>query len=147
MKDVVIDIVTEQFGDGDDWDLMEFSTDGEYIFDGESGCFSYMESELTGLEGTRTSVAVTPEEIVVDREGCVTGRMIFREGTKTSFLYDTPYGAAMLGIDTRKIKHSFNEQGGSLEIDYVVNMEHTIVSRNIFKINITEQKREQQWQI
>ena len=53
----------------------------------------------------------------------------------------------MLGIDTRKIKHSFNEQGGSLEIDYVVNMEHTIVSRNIFKINITEQKREQQWQI
>ena len=147
MKDVVIDIRSEQAGDEDGKDFLEFSTDGEYMFDGENGCFSYLESSLTGLEGTRTSVAVTPDEIVVDRDGYITSRMVFKEGTKSSFLYDTPYGAATLGIDTRSIKKSFNEHGGSLEIDYVVDMEHTVVSRNKFKINITEQKREQQWQI
>ena len=144
MKDVVINISSEHVGD--EKDVMEFTTDGEYSFDGENSCFSYLES-VTGLEGTRTSVAVTPEEIVVDRDGYITSRMVFREGAKSRFLYDTPYGAATMGIDTRKIKKSFNEHGGSLEIDYVVDMEHTVVSRNIFKLNITEQKREQQWQI
>lgn len=145
MKDVVINISSEHVGD--EKDVMEFTTDGEYSFDGENSCFSYLESDVTGLEGTRTSVAVMPEEIVVDRDGYITSRMVFREGAKSRFLYDTPYGAATMGIDTRKIKKSFNENGGSLEIDYVVDMEHTVVSRNIFKLNITEQKREQQWQI
>ena len=59
MKDVVINISSEHVGD--EKDVMEFTTDGEYSFDGENSCFSYLESDVTGLEGTRTSVAVTPE--------------------------------------------------------------------------------------
>ena len=35
-----------------------------------------------------------------------------------------------MGIETRKVAASFDDYGGDLSIDYVVNMEHTVASRN-----------------
>ena len=99
-----------------------------------------METEVTGMEGTRTSVIVRPDEVVIDRDGVISSRMIFREGERNSFLYSTPYGTATLGINTRKIKHSFNENGGRMEVDYVMDMEHDMVSRNRIILKIEEQK-------
>ena len=94
MKDVVISInSTFSFDEGEE-QRMEFTTDGYYFYEDEVGCLSYEESEVTGLEGTRTSVMVMPDQVVVDRDGLITSRMIFREGLKNSFLYNTPYGQA-----------------------------------------------------
>lgn len=140
MKDVVISIDSIQNYGLDDEDRMEFTTDGSYFFEDGVGCLSYMESEVTGMEGTRTSMIVSPEEIVVDRDGGITSRMVFREGLKNSFLYNTPYGNATMGIDTRRVKHELDENGGHVEIDYVVDMEHTVVTRNRFQITIETRK-------
>ena len=74
MKDVVISIRAIQACGMDDEDLVEFTTDGLYTFDGEVGCLTYMETEVTGLEGTRTSVMVMPDQVVVDRDGLISVR-------------------------------------------------------------------------
>ena len=126
--------------DLDESDTLDFCTDGHFFREGEVFCFSYMESEVTGMEGTRTSVIVRPDEIVIDRDGELRSRMIFREGEKNSFLYETPYGTATMGISTRKIRHSFNENGGSMEVDYVMDFEHEMVSRNKIFLNIKAQE-------
>ena len=102
------------------------------------GCLSYEESEVTGLEGTRTSLFVMPDQVVVDREGTVTSRMIFKEGLKSAFQYTTPFGSANMGINTRRITQSMGSSGGSVEIDYVVDMEHVVATRNKFQITVTE---------
>ena len=138
LKDVWISINCIQSYDQEDEDSLEFSTDGHYYFDGENGCLTYMESEVTGLEGTRTSVIVMPDQVVVDRDGMVTSRMIFREGERDAFQYSTPFGAATMGVDTRRIRHQMNEDGGRVEVDYVVNMEHVVASRNRFQITVEE---------
>jgi len=65
--------------------------------------------------------------------------MVFREGEKDRFLYDTRFGAATMGIETRKVAASFDDYGGDLSIDYVVNMEHTVASRN--KLNMSVRLR------
>lgn len=140
LKDVWISINSIHSYDMEDEDSLEFSTDGHYYFDGENGCLTYMESDVTGLEGTRTSVIVMPDQVVVDRDGMVTSRMIFREGVRDAFQYSTPFGAATMGIDTRSIRRNMGETGGDVEIDYVVDMEHTIASRNRFRITVTEKK-------
>lgn len=140
MKDVVISMHSVHGYDTDDKDIIDFCTDGHFFKDGDVSCFSYLETEVTGMEGTRTSVIVRPDEVVIDRDGMISSRMIFREGEKNSFLYSTPYGTATLGINTRKIKHSFNENGGSMEVDYVMDMEHELVSRNKIFLKIEEQK-------
>lgn len=102
MRDVVISMHSIEGCDTDDQGIVDFSTDGHYFKDGDTSCFSYLETDVTGLEGTRTSVIVRPDEVVVDRDGMITGRMIFREREKNSFLYSTPYGTATLGVSTKK---------------------------------------------
>ena len=66
--------------------------------------------------------------------------MYFKEGKKNSFPYDTPYGTATLGIKTRRIRQSFDENGGELEVDYVVDMEHALVAKNKIQLSIREQR-------
>lgn len=138
MKEVVISIHSVHAIDREDEDPLDFTTDGLYSYDSGVGTMSYYESEVTGLEGTRTCVVVKPDEIVVDRDGSMKSRMVFREGARNSFIYSTPYGNAAMGVDTRKIRHSFNEQGGSMEIDYILNMEHVVVTRNRFQLSVSE---------
>ena len=138
MKDVVISINSIfSFEEGEE-QRMEFTTDGYYFYEDQVGCLSYEESEVTGLEGTRTSLFVMPDQVVVDREGTVTSRMVFKEGLKSDFQYATPFGSATMGINTRRIAQNMGSDGGSVEIDYVVDMEHVVASRNKFQITVKE---------
>ncbi|MBQ9249254.1 MAG: DUF1934 domain-containing protein [Oscillospiraceae bacterium] len=138
LKDVWISINSIHGYEQDNEDHVEFTTDGYYYYEDGIGCLSYEESEVTGLEGTRTSMIVMPDQVVVDRDGLITSRMIFKEGLKNSFLYETPYGNATMGIDTRKIFRSMDENGGKVEIDYVLDVEHAVVARNKFQITVKE---------
>ena len=138
MKDVIISINSLfSFEEGEE-QQMEFTTDGYYFYEDEVGCLSYEETEVTGLEGTRTSLFVMPDQVVVDREGTVTSRMVFKEGLKSAFQYATPFGSATMGINTRRITQNMGLNGGKVEIDYVVDMEHMVASRNKFEITVTE---------
>ena len=141
MKDVVIYIRSLYGCDEKDEEAIDFSTDGLYTYDGSTACLTYLETEVTGMEGTRTSVVVTPEKVVVDRDGTVTSRMVFQPGHKDAFLYDTPVGSATMHMNTRDLKSRFNEHGGQMEIDYVLDMEHAFASRNKFHLTVKEQKQ------
>ena len=77
--------------------------------------------------------------IVVDRDGEVSGRMVFKVGEKNSFPYETPFGTATLGVKTSRIRQRFDENGGDLEVDYVMDMEHALVTKNKIKLNIRQQ--------
>ncbi len=137
-KDVVIDIRSLYGCGGEDEDSVDFTTDGVYSFDGHTASLCYLESEVTGMEGTRTSVTASADGVVVDRAGMVTSRMVFRPGEKHAFLYDTPVGSATLHMNTRDLLCRFNEHGGHMEIDYVLDMEHAFVSRNRFRLTVRE---------
>lgn len=138
LRNVIIDIKSIHSYDGSDTSDIEFTTEGHYTYDDDVGCITYLESEVTGMEGTRTSVFVMPDQIVVDRDGNVTSRMVFKEGEKNQFLYQTPYGKAVMGIDTRAINQSFGVDGGRAEIDYVVDVEHTVFTKNKFTISVKD---------
>lgn len=139
MKDVIISITgVQNYPQGSD-DAVELVTEGKYSYRDGHGELSYMESELTGMQGTRTSFTFTPDEVVLSREGTLTSKMIFREGTKNTFLYDTPFGSATMGLDTHRIHSTLGPRGGDMEIDYVVDFDHAVVGRNKFRINVREQ--------
>ena len=139
LKDVIISMQTVQnCDDAENRSTLDFTTDGYYTYDDNVGCVTYEESEVTGLPGTRTSVFIMPDQVVVDRDGSLTSRMVFKEGEQTSFLYNTPFGNATMGVDTRKINHSFDDRGGTAEIEYVVNVEHAVFTRNRFTIQVKQ---------
>lgn len=137
MKDVIISITGVQQG-GDGTDEMELVTAGRYGVENGEVHFTYQESELTGLEGTQTSFSVSPARVIMSREGKLNTSMVFEEGKKHYFLYETPYGAATMGVDTRRIRSRLGAHGGDMEIDYAVDVEHMVVGQNSFKISVRE---------
>ena len=148
MKDVIISITgTQRYSDVFD-DSIELVTAGQYSFSNGEGRLTYMESELTGMEGTRTSFIVEPFGVTLQREGRMNSRMVFEEGKKHHFLYETPFGAATMGVDTRRINMRLGEDGGDMEIDYSIDFDNAFVGRNKFIIKVREQQRNDiKWQI
>ncbi len=135
---VVIDIHSFHAYDEDSSDSLEFSTDGMYSYEDGRARLWYWESEVTGLSGTRTSLEISPESVILDRVGTVTGRMEFTEGSRNFFPMETPYGMATMGMDTRRIRAAFDEHGGNMELDYVLDLEHAVAVRNKFHLKVRE---------
>ena len=142
MKDVMIRILATQSGDDprEQTELAEFSTEGQLDCLDGSGTLTYPESELTGMEGTITTVAFTPDGAVLTRQGSVTGRMDFSPGERNTFLYETPYGSSTVGMETKRYASALTEQGGTLEIEYVIDFDHAFVALNEMKVTVTEKK-------
>lgn len=137
-EDVVITMQHIQDA-GKEEEKLSFVTDGEYFFENNTGHLKYFESNVTGMPGTVTSLSIMPDRIVVDRKGTVTSRMEFREGEKHSFSYDTPFGTAEMGINTRAIRQNFDADGGKAEIEYILDYEHRQFTRNRFVISVKQQ--------
>ena len=137
-KDVVIKIFGLQDPEGVVEDDLEFVTDGRYSFKNGVATFSYLESALTGLEGTRTTFKASPDEVVITRDGTVTMQMVFSEGRRHNFMYNTPFGAFTMGIDTMSVLRDMDENGGKLEVDYLLDMDNTAASKNHFRISVRE---------
>jgi len=117
-------------------EAFELLTDGEYSREDGISTFSYVESELTGLDGLLTTINVEPDRVVLRRGGGFGGDMIFSEKQKHHFLYDTPFGPVMMRIDTHSIKKRFRDDGGSLEIRYDIEVDNVSVSQNLFKVDV-----------
>lgn len=139
MKDVIISVLgMQQNANGPD--SAELVTAGKYGIAPDEFCLTWQESELSGMEGTKTSLTVQPGFVTLQREGTVNTRMDFEEGTTHYFLYETPFGSATMGLSTRSIRSRFDRHGGELEIDYVIDMDQTVVGRNRFHIRVEEPK-------
>ena len=136
MKKVMISIKGAPALHGNNDEGFELMTDGEYSSNGCLTSFSYIESELTGLNGLLTTFDVEPDRVILRRGDGLIGDMIFSEKQKHHFLYETPFGSIMMGIDTHSIKKNLRDDGGSLEIRYDIEVDNVSVSQNLFKINI-----------
>ena len=123
------------FATSDD-DAFELMTDGEYLRHDGISTFRYVESMLTGQDGLLTTFNVEQDRVVLKRGDGLSGDMIFSENQKQHFLYDTPFGSVMLGIDTHSITKNMGDDGGNLEIRYDIEVDNVSVSQNLFKINI-----------
>ena len=137
MRDVIISVTGVQQGVNGP-DAMELVTAGQYGQDEKETLLTWQESELTGMEGTKTSLRVQRDGVVLSREGKLNTRMEFEEGKKRYFLYETPFGSATMGLNTRRIVNRLGLHGGEIEIDYSVDMDQTVVGRNRFFIRVQE---------
>lgn len=139
-KDVIISIQSVQSADGTDTVGPELITQGSYDHAVDGIRFSYMESELTGLDGTRTTFLVRPGEVLLSRRGAVNAQMLFRSGEKHVFRYQTAYGALNMGVVTHRLDSTLGEHGGGLEIEYDLDVELAFLSKNKFIINVREKE-------
>lgn len=137
-KDVIISIQGLQHYAGMDSDNIELVTEGK-LEDAEGALrLSYQESELTGMEGTTTVFHVEPERVTLLRMGNVSSEMVFEEGRRHMSLYSTPYGSMEVGILARKLRSTLDQNGGKLEINYDIEINHTLAGQSLFRIDVRE---------
>ncbi len=103
--------------------------DGVYFID-------YEESEITGLEGTKTSIEIGSNYVSLQRNGSVNTQMLFMKNRKTSSYYNTPYGNMMIGIFTDKLNIDVSDNGGKVNVDYYLDVNNSTRSKNNFEIEI-----------
>ena len=137
-KEVIISIKGMQDFEQTGKDSIELVTRGNLGRRSGVLTLSYEESELTGLEGTLTTIQVEPERVTMMRTGQVNTQMVFQEGRRHLSMYNTPYGAMAVGVNTRHLYAELDENGGDLEIEYAIEIDHAIVGRNIFQINVKQ---------
>lgn len=142
MKNVIISIKGVQYAPGGGDEAIELMTDGLFLYKDGRTRFSYMESELTGLDGTKTTFDISPARVTMTREGTMNSQMIFEEGRKYNFLYETPFGSTTMGVNTSRVSVDMDERGGEMEVDYTVDYQHAVVGHNYFTINVRMQRDE-----
>ena len=137
-NNVIISIQGRQSFEDQEPEVIELVTEGRLTRDEGGYTLSYQESELTGLEGTLTTFQIEPQRVTLLRVGEVNSQMVFEEGRRHLSMYDTPYGALSIGVNTRKMRADLNDRGGSIEIDYAIEIDHALAGQNLFQISVRE---------
>lgn len=88
---------------------------------------SYQETELTDMEGTTSSIIVQGRQVTLLRNGPVSSQMVFEQGRRHLSVYATPYGNLEIAVTTRRLENNLTAEGGSLEIDYLLEADHAPV--------------------
>ena len=132
----IISIKGFQEYDGDDNTDVQLTTEAD--FEKQDGVYfiDYEESEITGLEGTKTLIEIGDNYVSLQRNGSVNTQMLFMKDRKTSTYYNTPYGNMTVGIFTDKLNIDITENGGSVNVDYYLDINNSTRSKNNFEIEI-----------
>lgn len=101
-----------------DEDLIEVISPG--IFENIEGGYRtvYEETEISGMEGTTTTIYIYEGKVILEREGSTSTKMIFSLDEPSVSLYNTPYGMLELTISTEELNVDINENGGEIYIEY-----------------------------
>lgn len=102
----------------EEMDKIEVVSPGKYIKIDNGYKAIYEETELSGMEGTTTTVTIKDSEVILEREGTTSTKMVFNEEQPSVSLYNTPYGMLEITVSTSSLSVDMNDNGGELQIDY-----------------------------
>ena len=122
-------------GDNDDTDI-SLMTEGDFIFQDGVYFIDYEESELTGLEGTSTSIEIGSNYVSLQRSGTVNTNMLFMKDRRTSSYYNTPYGDMQIDIFTDNLNIDISPKGGKINVNYLIDINNMSTGKNNFEIEV-----------
>lgn len=120
MKRAIISVLSKQNIDDEG---IEVVTPGEFFKKDEFYYAAYNETEISGMEGTKTTLKIKNDKVFIIRDGTTSAKMEFQKGKQNVSLYNTPYGVLELKIKTFELDVNVNEVGGSVYIRYHMEMQ------------------------
>ncbi|EGT5618765.1 DUF1934 domain-containing protein [Clostridium perfringens] len=115
-KKAIISICSTQ--DIGEKEKIEVVTVGEFSINGDEFIATYDETEISGMEGTKTTLKIKGDKVVLHREGTTSTKMEFQKDNTQVALYNTPYGMLELKTSTKELDLDVNENGGNISIKY-----------------------------
>ncbi len=137
-KDVIISVKGKQISGDEEPNTLELITEGKYYKDEEGYYVTYNESEVTGMDGTTTTIKVSDGIVTLMRVGSVNSQFVFQKGRKHISYYDTSYGVFTIGVFANKVNVSMNDCGGEISVDYHIEIDNSKTGYNDFYMSIRE---------
>lgn len=137
-KKAIISICSTQ--DIGEEEKIEVVTVGEFSNDGDEFIATYDETEISGMEGTKTTLKIKGNKVVLHREGTTSTKMEFQKDNTAVALYNTPYGMLELKTSTKELELDINENGGNISIKYhlIAGGQKPIITNLDMKIKVEE---------
>ena len=135
----LIRIVGTQTVDGEQ-DVTELTTNGTLIPTDGGWQLRYKESEATGLEGTETTLELSPDRLNLIRTGAHPSMLVLEKNRRHHCNYNTPYGAIDLGTYTSELQYRLSERGGEILFSYTLGFNGGISSAHTVHISVQEEK-------
>lgn len=134
MKNAIISVSSTQ-GD-ESGDAVEVVTPGNYYEKNGSFFAVYKETEISGMQGTTTTIKIGKDNFSLIRMGSTSTNMEFKNNKENMALYNTPYGTLQFKIETRELDININEDGGNISVNYDLSVEGQKSQSTNLKINI-----------
>ena len=123
MKQVLVSVKSIQRDrDGKDT-VVELISSGRYYERQGVKYIIYNESEVTGLEGVKTTIKVYPNSVVLLRTGDVNMRHQYVLNEKHESVYQTPYGQLHMAVYTHEFNVSIQDGIGSVHLGYDISVD------------------------
>lgn len=139
-RSILVRVRGTQVKESGEEDNIELVTEGRLYRRDHSYYILYEETCLSGLEGTLTSLKIEPTRVTLNRTGGTAQRQTFEEGVWHQSYYVTPYGAIRVGVIPTRVDVDLTESGGSINLEYELQIEQEKVSDN--RLSITVQRLE-----
>ena len=138
-KNVIISVKGTQGTEGQEPNKLELVTEGKYYKKGSVYYVSYKESDLTGMEGTTTTLKITKDGIVtLMRFGVVNSQFVFEKGQRHMSYYDTTMGTFTVSVFAKQVNINVDDSGGEVSVDYQLEIDDNKPGYNDFHLFIRE---------
>ncbi len=139
MKDIMLRITGTQNIDNDA-DTIEFMTEGRIYQKEDATYIVYEESRFSGLEGCKTTVRVSDDNVKMFRFSesfPMDTKIEFQKGKRYEGYYQTPFGPVEMEVTTNSLTNNISfEKGGRLNIDYNIALVGLSEGRSILDIEV-----------
>ena len=137
-KEVLVTVRGTQTNELGEKDTIELVTLGSYYLKNSSYYIVYNETELSGMEGTVTSVKAEPTKVTVNRMGSSEMKHVFEEGVPDESSYVTPFGQLFSSVLPRKVQVDLTDVGGSINLEYELELDRQKIGYNELCITVKE---------
>lgn len=136
-EDYIISIIGIQTINGQS-EKTEFTTTGKYKNSGKNKVIEYREYDNSAVKyGSIASLNVCDGKIVtLTRDDVDEASMVLEKGKRHLCNYNTMIGSITLGVFTNKLTSSLGDDGGTLDVEYSLDLNCDISSEHKLTVNV-----------
>ena len=124
---------------GEDAGQIETVVSGDYYKRNNKHYVIYEEVTEGFEQPTRNRLKFSEDMVELSRSGPINVHMVFQENKKNLTSYNTPFGQILMGIDTKKIQVTEQENHIFVEVEYSLDVGGEFLSDCHMKIDICSQ--------
>lgn len=129
MKEALIKLQGK--AEGNEADLIDFTSVGKVEIKNGTIYIEYDESELSGMENTVSTIIISGDTLTLNRTGTWNSTMAFVEGEEMPADIVTPYGVMRLKVYTDKINVSVTDRHIAFNLKYAYSIGADRISNHL----------------